>query len=158
MVSQNKIIAIQESNSGLLFCSGPPLPPEPILVTNSSSQLNIQWQIPYSHENFGVQSYNIQIVNMSSGNILDSVLNYSDISYVYTFENDVQYCQILTVSVTAVSVLGPSVPGSVSRGIPIGESRFINYFLALNLSRNSIIIIPLYVIDCSASSIPVRWC
>ena len=126
-------------------------------MINSSSQLNVVWQIPYSPENFGVQSYNIQIVNMSSGNVLDSVLNYNDLSYVYTFENDVQYCQILTINVTAVSALGPSVPGSVSRGFPIGESRFITYNELFSCLRNTIMIIPLCVIDCSASSIPVRW-
>ena len=64
---------------------------------------------------------------MSSGSILDSVLNYNGTSYEYTFEDDVQYCQIIAVNVTAVSALGPSVPGSVSRGFPIGESRFITY-------------------------------
>ena len=96
-------------------------------MISSSSQLNIQWKIPYSHENFGVQSYDIQIVNMSSGDVLDSILGYNETTYVYTFEINVEYCQILTVNVTALSALGPSVPGSVSRGFPIGESRFITY-------------------------------
>ena len=94
-------------------------------MISSSSQLNIQWQIPYSHKNFGVESYHIQIVNTSSVSVLDSVLNYNGTSYKYTFEDDVQYCQIVTVNVTAVSALGLSVPGSVSRGFPIGESKFI---------------------------------
>ena len=48
-------------------------------------------------------------------------LQSNETSYVYTFEDEVQYCQILTVNVTAVSALGSSVPGSVSRGFPIGE-------------------------------------
>ena len=107
------------------FCPGPPLPPDPVIVINSSSsQLNIQWGIPYSHSGYPVVSYSIQIVNMSSGDVLESVLNYNDTSYEYTFEDklNVQYCQIITVNITAVSAAGPSTPGSVSRGIPIGES------------------------------------
>ena len=50
------------------------------------------------------------------------VLQSNETSYVYIFEDDVEYCQILTVNVTAVSALGPSVPGLVSRGFPIGEN------------------------------------
>ena len=108
-------------------CSlGPPLPPEPILVINSSSQLDIQWEVPYSHENYSVESYYIQIVNTSSGDVLESVeLLYNETSYVYTFEDEVQYCQILTVNVTAISALGSSVPGSTTRGFPIGETFII---------------------------------
>ena len=72
--------------------------------------------------------------------MLDSVLNHNDTSYVYTFEDEVRYCQILTVNVLAVSALGPSVPGSVSRGFPIGELLVLNYCYASNLLRNSIMI------------------
>ena len=82
------------------YClSGPPLPPEPVLVINSSSQLDIQWEVPYSHDDYPVQSYNIQIVNTSSGNVLEgpAELQSNETSYVYTFEDEVQYCQILTV-------------------------------------------------------------
>ena len=59
-------------------------------------------------------SYYIQILNMSSGDTLESVLNYNDTSYEYTFDSNVQYCQITTVNVTAVSAVGSSTPGSVS--------------------------------------------
>ena len=62
---------------------------------------------------------------MSSGSVLDSMLNYNGTSFEYIFEDDVQYCQIITINVTAVSSLGLSVPGSVSRGFPIGETKFI---------------------------------
>ena len=109
------------------YDSGPPLPPDPVLVINSSSQLDIQWEVPYSHNDYPVESYNIQIVNTSSGNVLEGPveLQPNETSYVYTFEDEVQYCQILTVNVTAVSALGSSVPGSVSRGFPIGETNFV---------------------------------
>ena len=65
-------------------------------------------------------------MNTSSGNVLEgpAELQYSETNYVYTFEDEVQYCQILTVNVTAVSALGYSVPGSVSRGIPIGKNYY----------------------------------
>ena len=106
----------------IINVSGPPLPPEPILVINGFSQLDIQWEIPYSHVDYPVESYSIQIVNMSSGEILESQEEYNGTIYVYTFDDDVQYCQILSVNVTAVSALGSSEPGSASRGFPIGES------------------------------------
>ena len=108
----------------IIVSSGPPQPPNPVLVINSSKQLDIQWEIPYSHIDYPVESYDIQIVNMSSGKMLDSVLNYNETSYEYTFDENVQYCQILSVNVTAISTLGLSIPGSVSRGFPIGENFF----------------------------------
>ena len=68
---------------------------------------------------------------MSSGDILESLLEYTETSYVYTFDEDVQYCQILTVNVTAISAVGPSVPASVSKGFPIGEISLIKYLVIL---------------------------
>lgn len=103
--------------------SGPPLPPDPVLLISRSSQIDIQWEISYSHPRYPIVSFYIQIVNMSSGEMLEWVgLQPNRTSYVYTFEDDVQYCQILTVNITAVSAVGPSVPGSVSIGFPIGEN------------------------------------
>ena len=101
--------------------SGPPQPPEPFLEINSSSQLDVHWDVPYSNEKYPVKNYNILIVNMSLGDVLASVLEYNETSFVHIFDDEVQYCQILTVNVTAVSALGPSVPGSASRGFPIGK-------------------------------------
>ena len=100
-------------------------------MINSSSQLNIHWVVPYSNELYPVENYDIQIVNMSSGNVLDSVLNFNDTIYVYTFEDEVQYCQILTVNVTALSALGSSAPGSASMGFPIGK----NYYCLFLISK-----------------------
>ena len=68
---------------------------------------------------------------MSSGDILESLLEYTETSYVYTFDEDVQYCQILTVNVTAISAVGQSVPASVSKGFPIGEISLIKYLVIL---------------------------
>ena len=104
-------------------------------MINSSSQLDIQWEVPYSHDDYPVVSYNIQIVNTSSGNVLEgpSELQSNETSYVYTFEDEVQYCQILTVNVTAVSALGSSVPGSVSRGFPIGKTLSILYLGVMSI-------------------------
>ena len=86
-------------------------------MVNSPTQLKVRWDVPYSHQEHPVESYNIQIVNMNSGNVLESLLGYTETNYVYTFDDDVQYCQILTVSITAVSAVGQSNPASVSRGI-----------------------------------------
>jgi hypothetical protein len=54
--------------------------------------------------------------------MLNDVQMYNETSFVHFFDGDVEYCQILTVNVTAVSGLGSSVPGSVSRGFPIGKN------------------------------------
>ena len=94
-------------------------------MINSLSQLGIQWEVPYSHDSYPVERYNIQIVNASSGNAVLQDLPYNETSYNYTFEDEVRYCQILTVNVTAINALLPSAPGSISRGFPIGEH--LNY-------------------------------
>ena len=93
-------------------------------MINSLSQLDIHWKVPYSNEQYPVETYGILIVNMSSGNVLDNVLNFNDTIYVYTFEDEVQYCQILTVNVTALSALGSSASGSASMGFPIGKNYY----------------------------------
>ena len=61
------------------------------MITSNPSQLDIQWGIPYSHADYPVLSYDIQIVNTSSGDTLESVLNYNDTSYEYTFDDNIQY-------------------------------------------------------------------
>ena len=97
-------------------------------MINSSSQLDIHWDIPYSNERYPVESYNILIVNMSIGDVLANVSEHNETSFVHIFEDEVQYCQVLTVNVTAVSALGLSVPGSVSRGIPIGKNKGLEVY------------------------------
>ena len=115
-------IAIQYGLT-LIICSGPPLPPEPLLVINSSSQLDIHWEVPYSNELYPIESYNILIVNMSTGDMLARERGYNKTSFVYFFDDEVQYCQVLTVNVTAINALGQSSPGSASRGFPVGKSK-----------------------------------
>ena len=99
---------------------GPPLPPEPVLTFNKSSKLIIQWNTPYSHPKYPVESYNIQIMNKSSGDVLENLLDFVETSYVHTFEDVMQFCQIITVNVTAISDVGQSIPASVTAGFPIG--------------------------------------
>ena len=62
---------------------------------------------------------------MSSGDVLASAMEYNKTSFVHVFDDEVRYCQILTVNVTAINALGPSVPGSASRGFPIGKYYYI---------------------------------
>ena len=51
-----------------ICASGPPLPPDPVLMVNTvtSSRLYIEWEVPYSHDGYPVESYDIQIVKVSS--------------------------------------------------------------------------------------------
>ena len=112
---------IKKTNDNTALDASLDLPADPMLRIISSSQVEIRWEIPNSHELFRLQGYNIEIVNGSSGDVLQILQDYNETSYVYTFEDDVQYCQILTVNVTAVADLGSSVPRSISRGFPIGE-------------------------------------
>ena len=100
---------------------GTPLPPNPNLKVLSSSQFEVQWDVPYSNEDYPIQHYNIQIINTSSGQeLLDSVV---ENRYVYNAENGntETQCDLLIFSVTAVNELGQSVPGNVSGGFPIGK-------------------------------------
>ena len=110
---------IKKTNDNTALDASLDLPADPMLRIISSSQVEIRWEIPNSHELFRLQGYNIEIVNGSSGDVLQIVQDYNETSYVYNFEDDVRYCQILTISVTAVAALELSVPQSVSRGIPI---------------------------------------
>ena len=59
-------------------------------------------------------------MNKCSGDVLENLLEYVETSYVHTFEDGMQYCQIITVNVTAVSDVGLSIPASVTAGFPIG--------------------------------------
>ena len=60
-------------------------------------------------------------MNKSSGDVLESLLEYVETRYVYTFEEDMRYCQTITVNMTAVSDVGQSIPASVTAGFPIGK-------------------------------------
>ena len=62
-------------------------------------------------------------MNTSSteSDVLSNAQMYNETSFVHDFDGDVEYCQILTVNVTAVSALGSSLPGSAAMGFPIGK-------------------------------------
>ena len=112
------------------MCVGPPLPPGPMMTINLPFELEIQWGIPYSHGNFPVESYNIEIVSTTSSNIqsmLAEVREYNDTSYNYTFDSKATLleCHNITASITAVSASGESEPGTVSRNYPIGKQQLI---------------------------------
>ena len=68
-------------------------------------------------------------MNTSSteSDVLNDVQMYNETSFVHVFDGDVEYCQILTVNVTAMSALGSSVPGSAAMGFPIGNSFYRNF-------------------------------
>ena len=94
------------------------MPPNPNLKLVSPSQLEIHWDIPFSHEIDPIQHYNIQIWNTNSGHKFDSSVTQN--RYIYTTEYGTQ-CDILWFNVTAVSARGQSAPGKVSGGFPIGK-------------------------------------
>ena len=113
-------------------------------MINSSSQLDIYWEVPYSNNEYPIESYNILLVNTSSteSDMLSNVQMYNETSFIHNFDGDVEYCQILTVNVTAVSALGSSLPGSAAMGFPIGNSFYRNFaHVSEKNKRNPIIII-----------------
>ena len=110
----------------VIFCSGPPLPPHPDITFLLPSQLEIQWEIPYSHENFPVESYKISMISKNSRtttDVLVDITNYTNTSYVFTFDSEVSVldCHSLTVNVTAVTSVEESIPGTVEAKYPIGK-------------------------------------
>ena len=113
--------------------SGPHLPPDPVLTVNTvtSSQLYIWWEVPYSHNGYPIENYDIQILEKSSSdtNIFENVPEYNETSYVYIFEDDMQYCQIFIIIISAVNSLGSSTPGSASRGFPLRKMSNIFHVL-----------------------------
>ena len=85
--------------------------------------LEVRWDEPYSHPDYPVQGYAIQILNMTSGKILEYSLGQNETSYRLTTDDHshlMHYCHRLIVRVAAESELGQSVPGNVSGGFPIG--------------------------------------
>ena len=102
---------------------GPPLPPDPVLVILCASQLEIQWEVPYSPDNFIIESYNIEVVNETTGDVQLDVIQLNQTRHRLALDgvDQVMSCDVLTVSVTAVSAVGESEPGMVSGGFPIGK-------------------------------------
>lgn len=94
-----------------------------MLVTLCASQLEIQWEAPYSPDNYTVESYNIEVVNQTSGEVLVNVMQQNETSHGIILDGieQVMSCHLLTTSITAVSVVGESEPGIVTGGFPIGE-------------------------------------
>lgn len=97
------------------------MPPNPILKVIDSSQLELQWNIPYSYESDPIQHYDIQILNTSSGHKFDDSVTQN--RYVYTNKNGnaATQCDLLMFNVVAVSALGRSILGNVSGGFPVGK-------------------------------------
>ena len=56
---------------------GPPLPPYPNLKVLNSSQLELQWDIPYSNENYPIWHFNVHIKFLNTNSrheFVDSVV------------------------------------------------------------------------------------
>lgn len=108
--------------------------PTPTLTVLCPSQLLIQWEIPYSNENFPVENYTIQAVNASSGASLINITQQSNTSHLLTLDkrDQVSSCDLLIFNVSAVSTAGASLPGSVSGGFPIGKK-----YKAIHVYRSS---------------------
>lgn len=123
---------------------GTPLPPDPVLVTLCASQLEIQWEIPYSPDNFTVNSYSIEVVNQTSGDVLVRVKHQNETSHGIILERveQVMSCHLLTVSVIAVSIVGESEPGLIAGGFPIGEQKLIllggNVYFMISYERGQV--------------------
>ena len=100
------------------------MPPSPNLKVLSSSQLELQWEIPYSHESYPVQRYDIQIFNASSGHKFDNSVTQNKYVYNSVDGNTATQCDLLIFTITAVSELGKSAPAEVSGGFPIGKHCF----------------------------------
>ena len=114
------------------YSSGPPLPPDPVLKFLLPSQLEIQWETPYSHENFPVESYKILMISKNlqrMEDVLVDVTNYTNTSYVFTFDSKVSVldCHSLTVNVTAIASIGESIPRTVEGNYPIGK-KLVSWF------------------------------
>ena len=118
----------------MLPAVGPPLPPHPVLVTLCASQLQVQWEVPYSPDNYTVESYNIEVVNEISGAVLVNVMQQNETRYGLVLEKieQVMSCHLLIVSVKAVSVVGESEPGMVTGGFPLGEQKVTIHIIILS--------------------------
>ena len=126
--------------------------PNPKLKVLSSSQLELRWDIPYTHEPYPVERYDIQILNTSSGHkVLDSVTQNRYV-YLRAGEGTTQTkCDLLMFSVSAINELGQSVPGNVSGGFPIGRL----YCKHCTMARKSVVILLIFHLY-STTAVPIR--
>ncbi len=105
-------------SSALILYSDTPLPPNPVFLGLRSSSSVVEWEVPFTWEDFPILNYTVEVVNQTSSMVLArSVLPQDVLSYNFThFESSV--CTNISFSVTASSSIGTSSPGVTYGALP----------------------------------------
>lgn len=99
-------------------------PPVTNLVTVNATALRVSWLEPYSHPDFPVLTYSLTVRNTMEA-IGPVTIQYNATvdsrDYLLTTASALSDCHNTTFEVTASNSVGPSEPGVVTGGFPIGE-------------------------------------
>ena len=100
---------------------GPPLPPAPTLRVINSTALEVEWDEPFTWDEFPIQQYAVTMHNSSSDSP-PQPMTVDDHSMLVTLDAETMTCSELTFEVTATNSNGESTPGTTEAGgFPVGE-------------------------------------
>ena len=104
-----------------------PSQPDSTLTTLNKTALRASWNESNSRNEFPVLSYTLNIQNLTSSSLIDTVVlsdtNASSFQYVFTVDSALSECHNISVEVTANNSVGGSSPGVATGGFPIGKQQ-----------------------------------
>ena len=103
----------------MLFCLGVPLPPSPVFSIINKLTIHVEWEEPFTWNNFPINAYLVEIVNHTSNTLLSRTsLNPNNNSYSISQMSPQHFCTTLLVRVSASNVVGSSSFGYIYGGFP----------------------------------------
>ena len=109
---------------------GPPATPSELsiprdLVNMELQQFSVVWNVPFTHTNHSISHYNVTVSNNQSQSYEMSILadpktSESVVQVTLFFPPNTTSCEILSISVTAVNDIGPSIPASADMTVMKG--------------------------------------
>ena len=110
----------------VLYLIDPPNLPNPTLTTLNETALQVSWTEPFSWEGFPVLNYTLNIRNMTSSSLIDTIVTsdtgVNSFEHVFTVGSVLSECHTISVEVTASNSVGESSPGVANGGFPIGKN------------------------------------
>ena len=98
---------------------GVPFPVEPVFSVVNVSTIKVEWEAPFSWDDFPITSYTVRVTNKTSQELLvdDQVLGPDALSYSLT-QTALPSCTDLNFSVSVSNSVGTSSPGITQGAFP----------------------------------------
>ena len=107
-----------------------PLSPSPVLSAVNETTLQVQWEAPFTWEDFPITNYTVEVFNQT--NRLDEVVfNPNVFSYDITRMAPFFCGTNLTFYVLAINSVGISLPGIAQGAFPVRESMLMNWCIIM---------------------------